>query len=133
MDATTERTGNISGNRPWHLLAVAALMLAWSVMAFAKFGPLGLASPAMSGWSQAFIATCVWGTFGGAVLLLARSRFAVQAFTTSLMGIMATSVALVLAQSPVSIYTMPVMFALWVITHAALLYALRVRKADILR
>ncbi|WP_162627638.1 hypothetical protein [Erythrobacter sp. KY5] len=119
---------------PWHMLAVGVLVLAWSVMVFAKYGVLGTASGEISGWTQVHVAACVWGNFAGAILLLARSRWAVQAFVTGIVGIMAASLTLIIQNGPAaSIYHMPALFGLWVITQTALLYALRVRSRGLLR
>ncbi|EAQ29346.1 hypothetical protein NAP1_01200 [Erythrobacter sp. NAP1] len=134
MQAILSRRDETGGAMPWHMLAVGILVLVWSMMVFAKYGALGTASGEISGWTQVYVAACVWGSFAGAILLLARSRWAVQAFVTGIVGIMAASFTMIVLNSPAgNIYHMPALFGLWVITQTALLYALRVRSRGLLR
>lgn len=118
----------------WHTLAVGALTLAWTVMAFAKYGALGTGSGEVSGWAQAFIGASLWGSLAGSVLLLARSHWAVQGFVTALVGVMATAFhAFVLSEQPAALHEMPAIFGTWLITLTALYYATRVHALGLLR
>ena len=119
---------------PWHLLSVGGLALIWNVLCFAHFGITGAASNIVNVWTQAYLGAALWGGFGGGVLLLMRSRWAVQAFTTALVGLMATSANLfVLAKVPANLYAMPMMLGLWVITLAMLFYASRIHMRGLVR
>ena len=119
---------------PWHMLAVGGLTLIWYALGFAEFGLTGTASHGFSGWTQASLAGCLWGGFAGAVLLLFRSRLAVQALVVALVGVMATSLDLfVLTAEPGNLYAMPTLLGLWLITQVSLFYALRVRSLGLLR
>ena len=119
---------------PWHILSVGVLALVWNVLCFAHFGITGTASPIIHGWTQAFLGAALWGGFAGGVLLLMRSRWAVQAFTAALVGVMATSASLfVFAQEPANLYAMPMMLGLWVITLVTVFYASRIKTLGLLR
>jgi len=91
------------GKAPWHLWTVGVLGLLWNAYGgFDYFmsktrGDAYLASVgmtpdqityfnAMPGWMTAVWAIGVWGALAGAVLLLARSRYAVPVFTASLVA-----------------------------------------------
>lgn len=138
MQMTTTPDAETRGARflsaPWHLLSVGVLAIVWNALCFAHFGITGSASPLVNGWTQAFLAAAIWGGFAGGVLLLMRSRWAVQAFTTALVGVMATSANLfVLAMVPANLYAMPMMLGLWVITLAMLFYTSRIHARGELR
>ena len=79
------------GEIPWHFWAVAAVSLLWN-----SYGAwdytwylLGMA-PAMPAvdaaplWATSCWALGVWGSFGGSILMLIRSRHATTAFAVSL-------------------------------------------------
>lgn len=88
-------------------------------------------------WMEAAWACGVWGALLGSILLLARSRYAVAAFAVSLLGLAASSLnSYILNPPPAGMMTgaMTVMnIVIWVIAIALLLYALRMRKAGVLR
>lgn len=134
MEATADSFDDAKVQMPWHLLGVGVLALVWNAHCFGYFGVTGSASPLVNGWTQAFLGAALWGGFAGGVLLLLRSRWAVQAFTTALVGMMATSASLfVLAAQPANLYAMPMMVGLWLITLAMLFYASRVHSRGLLR
>lgn len=119
---------------PWHMIAVGLLGMVWGVICLAQFGATGTTAPGGSGWTAAFFGASIWGSLGGSVLLLARSRWAVQAFTTALVGLMATSASLFIVPAvPANLYAMPMMVGLWVITLAIVFYASRVHQRGLLR
>ena len=88
-------------------------------------------------WCEAAWACGVWGGLIGALLLLARSRHAVAAFIVSLAGLAATQVYQHLLSSPpegLSSGAMLVMnIVIWAVAIGLLLYALRMRRAGVLR
>lgn len=134
IDAFDETRMEALRSAPWHLLSVGGLAVLWNVLCFAHFGITGTASDVVNFWTQAYLGAALWGGFGGGVLLLIRSRWAVQAFTTALVGMMAASANLfVLAQHPANLYAMPMMVGLWVITLAMLFYASRIHMRGLLR
>lgn len=149
MDATTAPATNETQfvEVPWHFYSVAMFALIWGGFCVYRFmalqlgmldgaevAELQLASfVALPGAVDAAWAVCTWGTVAGAALLMLRSKWAVQAFTLSLVGLMATSFyQFGLAANPVGIYDTPVNFAVWVIALLTLLYSLRVQSQDLL-
>lgn len=138
MDLTTIPDADTRSDRiaiaPWHLLSVGVLALVWNGLCFLHFGITGSALPEVHGWTQTFLGAAMWGGFGGGLLLLMRSRWAVQAFTTALVGLIAASANLfVFAEIPADLYAMPMMLSLWVITLAMLFYTSRVQTLGELR
>lgn len=88
-------------------------------------------------WAVGAWAFGVWGGLLGALLLLLRSRFAVAAFALSLVGLaLSTVYQYVLTTPPAEMKTtgMLAMNALiWAIAIFLLVYAMRQRKAGVLR
>ena len=88
-------------------------------------------------WSEAAWALGVWGALAGSLLLLARSRFAVAAFTVSILGLAGTSVyQFVVAELPAEFRTpgmIGIHLFIWVVAIALLLYAVRMRSRGVLR
>lgn len=88
-------------------------------------------------WMEATWALGVWGGFAGAVLLLLRSRWAVTAFTISLFGLAVSTVyQYVLQTPPADMMTggmIAMNVAIWAIAIGLLVYALRMRRAGVLR
>lgn len=88
-------------------------------------------------WLEGAWAVGVWGAFAGAVLLLLRSRWAVTAFALSLLGLaVSTLYQLFLSSPPEGMFT-PAIIAMQAVIWAAaiffLVYAMRMRKAGVLR
>jgi peptidoglycan/LPS O-acetylase OafA/YrhL len=88
-------------------------------------------------WMEAVWAFGVWGGLAGALLLLARSRYAVAAFAVSLAGLAVSSVyQYVLATPPEDMMTGAMIgmnLALWAVAVGLLVYALRMRGRGVLR
>ncbi len=118
----------------WHRLSVGGLTLVWTLMAFAKYGALGTASPEVTGWGQAFVGAALWGSFAGSLLLLASSRWALQAFVTALVGVIGTALHVVaLSDHPAALHEMPALYGTWLITITALYYTARIHALNLLR
>jgi hypothetical protein len=88
-------------------------------------------------WMEAVWAFGVWGGFLGALLLLLRSRHAVTAFTVSLLGLAVSTVyQFVLSSPPEDMMTGPMIgmnIAIWAIAIGLLWYAMRMKRAGLLR
>lgn len=88
-------------------------------------------------WMEASWAFGVWGGLLGALLLLARSRHAVAAFAVSLAGLAISTVYQYVLSSPPEEMKSGVMIgmniAIWAIAIGLLWYALRMRRAGVLR
>ena len=88
-------------------------------------------------WMEAAWACGVWGGLLGSLLLLVRSRYAVAAFAISLAGLAATTVyQYVLSSPPDDLMTggmIAMNVAIWAAAIGLLLYALRMRRAGVLR
>ena len=132
---------------PWHFYAAGICGVVWgafSVLRFFAFqlGMLGTSAIAdlqlvpfldLPMTITAAWAMCSIGALAGAVFLLLRSRWAVQAFTISLVGLMATSLyQFGMVANPISIYDMPINFAVWVIALLSLHYASRAHAHGLL-
>ena len=86
-------------------------------------------------WMDAAWAFGVWGGLAGSLLLLARSRHAVTAFIVSLAGLAVGSVyQFVLSSPPEMGGTMvAVTVTIWAMTILLLVYALAMRRRNVLR
>lgn len=88
-------------------------------------------------WLDAVWALGVWSGVAGALLLLIRSRWAVAAFAISLAGLAVSTVyQYALSTPPADMMTGPMIgmnIAIWLIAIGLLVYALRMRRAGILR
>ena len=133
---------------PWHLWVVGALTLLWnSVGGFSyTMTRLGLLEQLGMGeteiaffesapvWSNAFWALGVWGAIAGSVLILLRSRFAIHATITALIGLAGSNYwQYGVAQVPASLQNTPLTIAIWATTLFMLFYALRMRSAGVLK
>ena len=137
---------------PVHLWIVAALATIWN--AFGCFDylmtqtrnaqylahftdPQRIYFESFPMWMEATWALGVWGGMAGALLLLARSRFAVAAFAVSLAGLaVSTFYQYVLSSPPPDMMTggMIAMNAvIWIVAIGLLLYAAWMRKRGVLR
>lgn len=98
---TTTIGGPAAGRTPWHVWAVGGVGLLWNgfggfdyvmsqMRGVAYLREMGMTQPqidhflAMPAWMEAVWAVGVWGAVLGAVLLLARSRWALPVFGASL-------------------------------------------------
>ena len=88
-------------------------------------------------WMEAVWALGVWGGLAGALLLLARSRFAVLAFAVSLAGLAVSTLYQYVLSTPPPDMMMGGMIAMnlaiWAVAIGLLVYAVRMRKAGVLR
>ena len=144
--------GDIAASgRPWHLWLVGVLSALWnSVGAFdytmtqtrnpaylAQFTPEQLDYFAsFPAWATGAWALGVWGAVAGSLLLLFRSRWAVQAFGIALAGLAGTTLFEVTANHPAGLSTTSAwlfLASIWAITALLLWYALRMRARAVLR
>lgn len=88
-------------------------------------------------WMEATWALGVWGGLAGALLLLARSRYAVTAFAVSLAGLAVSTVYQYVLNSPPEDMTGVAMIAMnlaiWAVAIGLLVYAMRMRGKGVLR
>lgn len=122
--------GKIQG-RPlnWSLLALGGISGLWYSLCLAKFGVTGTELAIYSGWTKTFVASSLWGGLAGSMLVMLGSRWSVQAFTVSLVGLLAASVNLFIApEVPANLYAMPTILGMWLITLATFLYASRIHS-----
>ena len=88
-------------------------------------------------WMEATWAFGVWGGLAGALLLLARSRFAVPAFAVSLAGLAVSTVyQYVLSAPPADMMggaMVAMNVAIWAVAIGLLLYSMRMRARGVLR
>jgi hypothetical protein len=143
---------NETARTPLHFWIVAVLATVWN--AFGAFDYImtqtrneaylaGFTDPqrayfeSFPMWMEATWAFGVWGGFLGAILLLMRSRHAVTAFAVSLAGLAASTVYQYVLNTPPTEMTTGVMMAMniviWAIAIGLLWYAMRMRKAGVLR
>jgi len=143
---------NNSGKTPLHLWIVGALATLWN--AFGAFDylmtqtrneaylanftdPQRIYFDSFPIWMEATWALGVWGGLLGALLLLMRSRYAVTAFAVSLAGLAASTVYQYVLNTPPEDMMTPAMMAMnlviWAIAIGLLVYAMRMRRAGVLR
>lgn len=133
---------------PAHLWIVGAVTLLFNAMGIVsylttKFGMLaemGLTPDQIAfmesypAWISAFWALGVWGAFGGSVLLLARSRWAVPAMVVALIGLVGTTLGNYgVLDVPPGMQAPALDVAIWAVTLFLLVYARRMAKAGVLR
>ncbi|MHA7819116.1 MAG: hypothetical protein ACX930_05665 [Erythrobacter sp.] len=110
----------------WSLLALGAISGLWYSLCLAKIGVIGTDLAIYSGWTRTFVASSLWGGLTGSLLVTLGSRWAVQAFTVSLVGLLAASVNLfIVPDVPANLYAMPLLLGMWLITLPAFYYASR--------
>lgn len=143
---------NEQAKTPLHLWIVAVLATIWN--AFGAFDylmtqtrneaylanftdPQRIYFDSFPIWMEATWALGVWGGFLGALLLLLRSRWAVTAFAVSLLGLAISTVYQYVLSSPPEDMMTPAMIgmnvAIWAIAIGLLWYAMRMRRAGVLR
>jgi len=143
---------NDSVRTPLHLWIVAVLATVWN--AFGAFDylmtqthneaylanftdPQRVYFDSFPLWMEAAWAFGVWGGLLGALLLLLRSRHAVAAFAVSLAGLaISTFYQYVLSVSPEEMKSgvmLGMNLAIWAIAIGLLWYAMKMRKAGVLR
>ena len=142
----------MNGRTPVHLWVVAVLATIWN--AFGAFDyvmtqtrneaylanftdPQRAYFESFPMWMEATWAFGVWGGFLGALLLLLRSRHAVTAFAVSLLGLaISTLYQYVLSTPPADMMTgvmIGMNIAIWAIAIGLLWYAMKMRRAGVLR
>ncbi len=85
-------------------------------------------------WANIVWGLGVWGAFASSALLLLRSRWAVEALLVSVVGLVGTTIFEQFATTvPEGMSNPALNAAIWVITLATLVYARRMRGADVLR
>jgi hypothetical protein len=88
-------------------------------------------------WMEATWALGVWGGLAGALLLLMRSRHAVTAFAVSLAGLAVSTLYQYVLNSPPADMMTAAMIAMnlviWAVAIGLLWYAMRMRRAGVLR
>ena len=136
---------------PRHLWIVGVLALVWNAFGCTDFSmtvtrnPEWMAplSPEMidwldnaPSWTIVTWALGVWGGLAGALLLLLRSRWAVAAFTISLLGLAVNQIYPFVSDVP-AMLTSPasigITLVIWVVALFLLWYAVRLRGARVLR
>jgi uncharacterized membrane protein (UPF0136 family) len=144
----------IGGNRlggtatPWHLWVVGGLTLLWnSVGIFSymmtelgKLADLGMTPEQIAwfdsfpAWATAVWALGVWGAFFGSILLLLRSRWAVTAILIALVGLAGTTIYQnFVTEVPADMRNLGLDLTIWATTLLMLWYALRMRRAGVLK
>lgn len=136
---------------PWHLWVVGVVSLLWNSGGAASYtmtelGMLeGMALPpeqleyfsSFPAWAVAFWALGVWGCFFGSVALLFRSRLAVWLFGVSIVGLVGVTIfERAVAVVPASLQTQGqnlFALAIWVITIGLFFYAVRMKRAGVLK
>lgn len=85
-------------------------------------------------WISAFWALGVWGAFGGSMLLLARSRWAVPTMVVATIGLVATTFGNTMILDVPPAMQAPVLdVAIWVVTLFLLFYVRQMARAGVLR
>jgi len=143
--------GTLGVRTPRHLWIVGVLALVWNAFGCTDFSmtvtrnPEWLAplSPEMIDWLDAAPswtivtwALGVWGGLAGSLLLLLRSRWAVAAFTISLLGLAVNQIYPFVSEVP-AMLTSPasigITLVIWAVALFLLWYAVRLRNAGVLR
>lgn len=135
-------------NTPWHLWVVGVVTLLWNSVGIMSYmttrlgmlDQLGMTPDQIAYfetfpvWANTVWALGVWGAFGGSLLLLLRSRWAVEALLISVVGLVGTTIFEQFATTVPEGMSNPVLnVAIWGITLATLYYAWRMRRAGVLR
>lgn len=142
----------MEGRTPVHLWIVGALATLWNAFGcfdylmtqtrnaqyLANFtDPQRVYFESFPLWMEATWALGVWGGMAGALLLLARSRYAVAAFAVSLAGLAASTIyQYVLYSAPAEMMTPPMIamnLAIWAVAIGLLVYSMRMRRRGLLR
>lgn len=136
------------GGQPvWHAWVIGAVSLIWNGFAaydflmknardaayFARLPPETVTFlDTMPVWAVGSWALGVWSAVVGSLLLLVPLRFAVHAFAASLVGLAAITVYTATRDIP-SGQPAGLTVAIWVVAVLLLVYAMRMRKAGVLR
>ncbi len=143
--------GTLRVRAPRHLWIVGVLALVWNAFGCTDFSMTVTRNPewmaplspemidwldAAPSWTVATWALGVWGGLAGSLLLLLRSRWAVAAFTISLLGLAVNQIYPFVSRTP-AMLTSPasigITLAIWAIAVFLLWYAIRLRRIGVLR
>ena len=143
---------DVSGRTPVHLWIVGAVATIWNALGAFDYlmtqtrntaylaqltDPQRIYFESSPIWMEATLAFGVWGGLSGSLLLLARSRHAVTAFAVSLAGLaVSTFYQYVLSSPPEDMMgsgMVAMNVAIWAVAIGLLWYAMRMRKAGVLR
>ena len=138
--------------RPWHTWVVGILSLLFNSGGAFDYTMTHLHDPAylkmvtpeqlawienFPVWATSAWALGVWGAFGGSLLLLLRSRWAVLAFEIALVGLAGTTLyQWGISGMPESLKTsggMAFAAVIWIVTGLLLWYVMRMRARGVLR
>jgi hypothetical protein len=138
-------------SKPWHFWPVAVISPPWNAFGAYDYVMTNLRDAdylkqfppemmdyidEMPFWAMACWAIGVWGAVLGSVLLLARSRFAVHAFVASLLGLVASTAYQASLDIPTPMLSGPMLamtVVIWIAAVFFVWYAMRMRKAGVLR
>ena len=130
---------------PWHLWVIGGIATLWNgfgcyiyYMAMIRDPETLAGAPpemvaaleAAPAWSHGAWALGVWGALLGALLLLARSRFAVYAFALSLLGLAGSSIYEITYDVPSDVVQS---VTIWAIALALMAYSLGMKSIGVLR
>ena len=140
--------GQLGVKTPWHLWVIGGVTLLWNAIGAFSYTVTRLGMLAQLGmtqadiaffdshpaWSNALWALGVWGALFGSMLLLFRSRWAVTSLMVSIVGLVGTTIYQnFMIETPANLKSLPLSIAICVITLAMLFYAIKMRKAGVLR
>jgi hypothetical protein len=140
--------GQLGVKTPWHLWVIGGVTLLWNAIGAFSYTVTRLGMLAQLGmtradiaffdshpaWSNAFWALGVWGALFGSMLLLFRSRWAVTSLIVSIVGLIGTTIYQnFMTQVPENLKSLPFDAMIWIIALALLYYAVKMRKAGVLR
>jgi hypothetical protein len=133
---------------PWHLWVIGIVTLLFNAMGvlsytmtkLGKLADLGM-TPDQIAFMNSYpaVATAlwalgVWGAFGGSLLVLLRSKWAVAAMVVALVGLIGTTIYnYVLIDVPADMEAPALDVVIWVVTLLLLFYARRMAAAGVLR
>jgi hypothetical protein len=132
---------------PWQLWVIGLLSLVWNgIGAFdylmkntrnadylSRLPPAAVQSlDGLPYWLIGFWTLGVWAAVLGSLLLLLRSRYAIHAFAASLVGLAVNAGYTATGVDPTG-QPIGLTVSIWIVAVALLLYALRLRKAGLLR
>ncbi|NVD45856.1 hypothetical protein [Qipengyuania atrilutea] len=143
---------------PWHLWVVGIMSLLWNGFGANDYTQTQLSNldymrtmmdgmgvtpeaalayfQSFPAWVDAFWAFGVWGSLAGSVLLLLRSRWAIIAFGSSLIGLAGTTIYQAISETPAwasSGMAEIMSIVIWAIVTFLLIYAISMRQKGVLR
>ncbi|WP_416831157.1 MAG: hypothetical protein ACMUJI_13845 [Erythrobacter sp.] len=142
---------------PWHLWVVGAIAVFWNAFGATDYTMTQLGNiewitsmgfdeataktmldflGAAPAWADAAWALGVWGGLAGALLLLARSRFAIFAFAASIVGVIGSMIYQAGADYPPELAEMgnsPMMYIVLSIAVLLLAYSVWVQRSGVLK